>query len=128
MEGTVKNNELVQEVAQFIDDRKGIDTIAIDISKQSSFTDYFVIATVTSWAHLKGLHKELKGFLKERGALSFNQHKILRDESWVLIDCGDIVIHLMNREMRDFYELESLWFSGTVVYQSSKSSKSSPSS
>ena len=128
MEDTVKSEVLVEKIAKFIDDRKGIDTIAIDISRQSSFTDYFVITTVTSWAHLKGLYRELKGFLKERGADTFNQHKILRDETWVLIDCGTIVIHLMNREMRDFYELESLWFSGEIVFQSSKSSKSSPSS
>ena len=128
MEDTVKSKELVEEIAEFIDDHKGVETIALDISRQSSFTDYFIITTVTSWAHLKGLFRELKGFLKERGAAPASQQKIVREETWVLIDCGNIVIHLMNREMREFYELEKLWFSGSVVYQSSKSSKSSPSS
>ena len=128
MEDTVKTKDLVPEIASFLDDHNGVDTVALDISKQSSFTDYFIITTVTSWAHLKGLFRELKGYLKDHHAEPVNQQKIVRDESWVLIDCGNIVIHLMSRDMREFYELENLWFSGSTVYQSSKSSKSSPSS
>ncbi len=127
-EDTAKNEVIVQEISRFIDERNGIDTIALDIRGQNSFTDYFIITTTTSWAHMKGLFRELKGFLREQGTESRNRHKIEREETWVLIDCGNIIVHLMNREMRKFYELEKLWFSGTVVYQSSKSSKSSPSS
>jgi ribosome-associated protein len=128
MEDTVKSDVLVGEIAEFIDAHKGVDTIALDISSQSSFTDFFIITTVTSWAHLKGLFRELKIYLKEREVFPLSQQKVLRDETWVFIDCGSIVIHLMNRETREFYELEKLWFSGRIVYQSSKSSKSSPSS
>jgi ribosome-associated protein len=128
MEDTVKSESLVQTLAEFIEDHKGVDTVAMYIGEHSSFTDYFVITTVSSWIHLKGLFRELKGFLSASGIQPINHQRIMNEDTWVLIDCGSIVIHLMNEEMRNFYELEKLWFSGKTVYQSSKSSKSSPSS
>jgi ribosome-associated protein len=128
MEDIAKNELTVKKIADFIDERKGSDTLAINISEQSSFTDYFIITTINSWAHLKGLFRELRGFLRECGLQSLHHQKIQREDTWVLIDCGSLVIHLMDEEMRNFYELEKLWYTGKTVYHSSKSSKSSPSS
>lgn len=128
MEDTAKSERMVQNIARFIEDHNGLDTVAIYIGDQSSFTDYFIISTVTSWTHLKGLFRELKGFLSDKGIDPINHQKILKEDTWVLVDCGNAVIHLMNREMRDFYELEKLWYTGKKVFHSSKSSKSSPSS
>ncbi len=127
-EDTAKTEELVKELASFIDDHKGEKTTVIDIGEQSSFTDYFIISTITSWAHLKGLFQEIHDFLREYGIRPLHHHKAPHEDSWVLIDCGNFIVHLMDREVREFYELEKLWFQGKKVAYSSKSSKSSPSS
>jgi ribosome-associated protein len=101
---------------------RGNDTVVIDVSEQSSWTDFFIISTVNSLGHLKGLVKHIKAHLREKNVPLFQRHKRVTEEGWELIDCGFLVIHLMDGEMRDFYELEKLWFNSEVVYQSSKSS------
>jgi ribosome-associated protein len=123
-----KTKEQAIEIAQIIDENKGIDTVVLYIGDQSSFTDYFVITTVSSNAHVKGLGREIKNYFSDHGIHPLHKTKSFEGENWVLIDCGNIVIHLMDREMREFYDLERLWYSGVPVYHSSKSSKSNPSS
>ena len=132
MVDTVKSKEEAVEIAKVLDNHKGEDTIVIDVSEESSWTDFFVISTVNSQGHLKGVVRNVKQHLRERDLNILHRHKRMDEDGWELIDCGDIVIHIMDREMREFYELEKLWFNGEVIYssssyQSSKSSKSSPS-
>jgi ribosome-associated protein len=122
MVDTVKTKELVKKVAELIDEHRGEDTIALYIGDQSSFTDYFIITTVSSNTHLKGIYRDLLNFLQEQGVKPLHKTKGLNEDNWVLIDCGNFVVHLMDREMREFYELERLWYAGEAVYQSSKSS------
>ncbi|MFA7670786.1 MAG: ribosome silencing factor [Sphaerochaetaceae bacterium] len=104
-----ETKELAEELATFIKEHKGGDTVVIDVSQQAGWTDFFIISTVTSLAHLKGLTRDLWGFLSERGIGVLNRHKQVSKEGWELIDCGDIVIHLMSSELREFYNLEKLW-------------------
>jgi ribosome-associated protein len=88
----------------------------------SDWTDYFIIATVRSAAHQKGLLRLLNEGLAERSITALGSRKVHRRETgWVLIDCGRFVVHLMDREHREFYELEKLWFKNELIY-SSKSS------
>ena len=96
-------------IADFINDHKGIETKVIDVSEQCSWTDCFIITTVSSLGHLRGLAHEIWDVLLDQGLVVNNRHKAVGDDGWELIDCGDIVIHLMNQEMRDFYSLEKLW-------------------
>jgi ribosome-associated protein len=125
---TVKTKDFIVDLARFIDDHRGIDTVVLDIGERSSFTDFFIITTVSSWTHMKGLFRELRDYLWEAGIRPLNHQKIVNEDTWVLMDCGTFVIHLMERDVREFYELEKLWFEGKKVPYSSKSSKSSPSS
>jgi ribosome-associated protein len=109
-------------VARLLDDHKGEDTVLLDLSGVSTLADYFVITTARSAAHLSGLLKELSRHLPESGLRPMGRHKGIKDKGWLLVDCGDIVIHLMEREQREFYELERLWFRAEKVPYSSKSS------
>ena len=122
MEDTANKKGIIKKIAQDIEDLKGIDTIAIDISAQSSWADFFIISSVTSSTHLKGILKQLQSKLDEYGIEPLWRHKKIDNDKWVLIDCGDLIIHLMDKQARDFYELEKLWFNGEIIYQSSKSS------
>lgn len=96
-------------IKNFIEDHKGQETVLIDVSQDCSWTDCFIITTVTSLGHLRGLAREIWAVLDENGLSVNNRHKNVGDDGWELIDCGDIVIHLMSQEMRDFYTLEKLY-------------------
>ncbi len=125
MEDTVKikdDKETALLIGRFIDEHKGGHTIVLDISEYSSWTKYFIISTSLSLGHLKGLVRLLKTFLSEHDIDVYHRHKNISENGWELIDCGDFVIHLMDSEVRSFYNLEKLWFNGKIVYQSSKSS------
>ena len=117
MEKTEKTTEQkALELAQLMEDGKGQDVSVLDISKLNSWTDYFVIVTVTSGAQAEGLYKYVKDYNKQNG-LEFHQtgHKSPQGNEWILLDLGAIVIHLMTKEARDFYELEKLWHAGTKL-------------
>lgn len=101
--------EKAEKIAAFISERKGIDTRVLDVSERCSWTDCFVISTVSSVAHLQGIARELWGELNDLGLEVNNRHKSPAGDGWELIDCGDIVIHLFSAELREFYGLEKLW-------------------
>lgn len=122
MVGTAKSKEKIIDLAKLLDEHKGEETVAIYIGEHSGFTDYFLITTVSSAGHMRGLTRHIKTKLSELGEHPFHGQKKLHEDSWVLIDCGWFVIHLMEKDIRGFYELEKLWHMGSVIYQSSKSS------
>lgn len=106
-------NELVlanaQAIGQFLEDHKCKDVNILDVSEDCSWADCFIIATVNSVGHLKGVVHELWGELNDLGLQVTNRHKKVAGDGWELVDCGDIVIHLMSSELREFYSLEKLW-------------------
>ncbi len=119
----VGSREAALEAARLIDEHKGEDTVVLDIGGVSSFADYFVISTARSSAHLAGLHRELNALLQSRGIRPLNGgHKSGGESGWLLLDCGDFVIHLMEKEQREFYDLERLWFKAERLSYWSKSS------
>ena len=122
MAGPARSRETALTVARLLDDHKAAGTVVLDLAGVSTLADFFVIATARSSAHLAGLARELTGALHALGRRPLNAHKRAEASGWLLVDCGDVVIHLMEREQREFYDLERLWFrAGTVPY-SSKSS------
>lgn len=123
MEDIVKTKDSVAaEIGEFISEHNGENVLVIDVKDQNSWTDYIIIATSTSMGHLKGLVRQLKQLLDSNGVDILRRHKQIIDDGWELIDCGDFVINIMNKEMREFYNLDKLWFSGKIIYHSSKSS------
>jgi ribosome-associated protein len=115
-----RGRETARAVARLLDDHKAADTVVLDLDGISSVADFFVIATARSSAHLAGLARELTGALHALGVRPRNAHKGLDASGWVLVDCGDVVIHLMDSERREFYDLERLWFRAVTVPYSSK--------
>ena len=98
-----------EALCAFLNDHNGQEVSLIDVSEDCSWTDCFIICTVTSLGHLRGLAHEIWAEIDSLGLKVNNRHKAVGDDGWELIDCGDIVIHLMSQEMRDFYSLERLW-------------------
>jgi ribosome-associated protein len=119
---TANSKKQAERIARFIEDHKGLATTALYIGERSSFTDCFVITTVSSEAHLRGLHKNLIDFLSAEGISLQYRKKSIDGDGWLVLDCGTIVIHLMTEEKRNFYDLERLWFEGEPLFQSSSNS------
>ena len=98
------------EIAQLMQDFKGDNVVALDVSQLNSWTDYFVIVTVNSATHSKGLFKHIKDYIKQNDLeIMKPKQKIPDGYDWNLIDLGVIVIHLMSEDARGFYNLEKLW-------------------
>lgn len=91
-----------------LDELKALDPVSINVKKISNFTDYMMIATGNSNRHIQALSEKVLSNLKE------NKIDLLGiegqgEEGWILIDLGDVVLHLMSDRTRNFYDLESLW-------------------
>lgn len=104
------------EIAQLMEDGKGDNVVVIDVSDLNSWTDYFVIVTINSSAHWQGLYKQVKDYIKENDLeIHLTNKKSLDGDDWNLIDLGNIVVHLMSKPARDFYDLEKLWHNGKFL-------------
>ena len=104
------------EIAKLMEDGKGIDVTLLDISGLNSWTDYFVIVTVTSSTHWQGLYKDIKEYIKDNDLeIHLTNRKSPDGDDWNLIDLGSIVVHLMSESARTFYDLEKLWHAGKTI-------------
>ena len=91
-----------------LEDAKARDITVLDVRKISDFTDYMVIATGTSNRHVQSTADKVVDTLRVHGVRTVGVEggKI---GDWVLIDFGDVIVHVMREEIRDFYNLEKLW-------------------
>ena len=97
--------EKALEIAQLVRDGKGYDVAVIRVSEISSWTDYFIIATVTSATHSNGLYKLVKDYVRDNEMeIHVPNRKIPDGADWSLVDIGTVVVHLMSKDAREFYE------------------------
>ncbi len=100
--------QLKDLVVDALEDRKGVDIKVLDVRDKSSVTDILVIVGGNSSRQVKALADSVVEKAKEKGIQPLGMEG--QDESsWVLVDLGDIVVHVMLPETRDFYNLEKLW-------------------
>lgn len=104
-----------------LDQDKGEDIVSIDLSGKSSIADFMVIATGTSSRHVASMADKLIDRLAKTGRKARAEGKDSGD--WVIVDAGDVIIHLFRAEVRNFYNLEKLWMadfstSDYTVYKS----------
>jgi ribosome-associated protein len=120
MEDTLrKDREAAFALGELLAEHKGEDVQVLDLSRIDAWTDFFVIATVSSRTHLSGLERHIKDFSLDRGFdILRKSRRGEEDDEWRLIDMGAIVVHLMSRKARAFYELERLWSAGESLYSS----------
>jgi ribosome-associated protein len=105
---------VLSQVVDALLDRKAVDPVVLDLRGLSSATDYFVIVSGTSNAHVRGMAEHLVTALAPAGV---EPHHVegLQQGRWVLLDYVDFVVHVFHPELRDFYQLERLWGDAPVV-------------
>ena len=91
-----------------VDDRKGVDPVALDVSELTELTDTMVIVTGTSNRHVKAIVDNVL-LAAKRGGAELLGTEGREHHDWVLIDLADVVVHVMSVEARRFYDLERLW-------------------
>ena len=116
MGGTVHNSrDTAFGIAAALAEHRGGDVVVLDLGPCQGWTDWFVLATAASSTHLRGLARAVDEWTHEAKVELLNAPKIADDEAWVLLDAGDVVVHLMTAEARAFYELEKLWFQASAT-------------
>jgi ribosome-associated protein len=91
-----------------LDDMKAEETITIDLRGKSAFSDYMIVTTGRANRHVGAIAENVTKALKENGIKSIHVEG-LPNCDWVLIDSGDVVVHVFRPEVREFYNLERLW-------------------
>lgn len=117
MEDKLDSLQLAHALVEAIEDKKGENIILMDISKQSAFADYFVIASGSSDRQLKALAEAVSTvsdqLVKRRQVM-----KRIEDQAqagWILVDLGEVIVHLFSNEQRKYYALEKLWSDSKVL-------------
>ncbi|MGY0558213.1 MULTISPECIES: ribosome silencing factor [unclassified Lysobacter] len=104
-------DDLLQTVRDAVAELKAKDCVEIDVRGKSSVTDYMVIASGTSSRHVKSIANEVIKFVKKLDVMPIGVEGE-REAEWVLVDLGDVVVHIMLPRVREFYALERLWTVG----------------
>lgn len=105
---------LVKLCCRALEDKKAEDLRVMDVSEQSSITDFLVLATGTSSPHLRALRIEVEKALDSASAPIVGM-EIPQDSGWMVIDAFDVMVHLFTTDQRERYALENLWKDATEV-------------
>lgn len=100
--------EIAQNLVDILSDRQAEDIVQIDISKVSTFADYFVIATANNVRQMNALIDTLEREMRQHG-VEMGPQEGQPDSGWVLLDFEAVIVHLFSPEQRAFYNLEALW-------------------
>jgi len=103
------SRKLAQLCRELADNRKAEDIVILDVRDLSSVTDFYVIASGTSEPHLRAIVEEITDKLREDHDLRPRAVDGTLPASWVVIDYFDVIIHVMRRDVRERYDLETLW-------------------
>ena len=106
--------EMARVAYQALDEKKGEDIRVIDISGISVIGDYFVITNGTSDSQVRALVENVEEKMHKAGYAA-KETEGHRSGAWVLIDFGDVIVHIFDRENRQFYNLERIWNDGKRI-------------
>lgn len=110
------NIPTILQLGPFLTELNAKDVVILDIRKECSWASIFIIATYNSEGHLKGLIYELNHWLGEHNLEGIQGSFKKQMNDWVLLDLGDLIVHLFSQKARAYYELEKVWFKAAILY------------
>lgn len=105
---------LARQIADWAVEAKAEDVVVLDVRKATYIADYFVICSATSDRHMVALAERLREQVGELG-IEPDHVEGTADSGWLLLDYGDVVVHLFSADVREFYHIERVWTDATVV-------------
>ncbi|MCZ6892370.1 MAG: ribosome silencing factor [Chloroflexi bacterium] len=106
--------EYARKAVDVASEMQAVDILMLDVSEVSSFADYFVILSADNRRQLEALAEDLAQTLKQAGA-SLHHREGTADSGWVLLDFGDVLLHVFATEAREYYRMDQLWSKGRTV-------------
>ena len=107
--GVFEGEALAREAARFADDKKAENIMVLDVRGLSPVTDFIVICEGAALPHLRAIQSDVAGRMRqEHGQKAYSSHGT-PDSGWMLIDFGDVVVHIFHAEKRAFYGIEDMW-------------------
>ena len=110
----MKSEVLAEVVLSALKERKAFDIVKINVEEKTTVADYFIVASARSSTQVKSLSEHVEEAVEKNGGNVLRKEGV-QDARWVVLDCGDVIVHLFNDETRLFYHLERLWGEGEVV-------------
>ncbi|WP_127957719.1 ribosome silencing factor [Serratia microhaemolytica] len=104
----MQGKQLQDFIIDKIDDLKGQDIVVLDVRGKSSITDYMIICTGTSTRHVMSIAQHLAQEARAAG-MELHSMKGQAASDWIVVDLGEAIVHVMQEESRQLYELEKLW-------------------
>lgn len=104
-----------REIVDVLEAKKGEDILLLDLVGECSFTDFFVICTGPSERTLRALSEEVQKRMKAEFGGPYQPEEGDAESGWILLDYGDVVLHLFSAPVRQYYALEELWENGRVI-------------
>ena len=108
--------ELARAIGEILDDKKGNHVKVLHVEDKTSIADYFVLCTGNSGTHVKALAGEVE-FKTEQRELSPDNIEGRGNNTWIVLDYGNVVVHIFSREAREFYNLDKLYDDAPVVIE-----------
>lgn len=106
--GPLEPSDIKELIEQSLDADKGFDILTIDLRKQTAIADYMIIASGTSSRHVSSLVGRVKDRLGVRGVKDICVEGA-GSSDWVVMDAGDVIVHVFRPEVREFYNIEKMW-------------------
>ncbi len=104
----------LREVCAILDEQKAQDVVILDVREQTTLADYFVICSGTSATHIRSIAEGVQDRLREQAKWRARAEGDA-NSFWVILDYGDVILHVFDAPMRQFYDLERLWADAPTV-------------
>jgi len=114
-QSTLEPIELARRIVDLIADKKGEDIVLMDIRQQTVIADFFVICSGLSDRQVKTIVESVRDEVKQEFGLRVGQVEGEADSGWVLLDYGDVIVHVFAPDTRTYYDLEGLWEEAPVL-------------
>ena len=106
--------DIAKQAVEIASQKQAADVILLDVRERATFTDYFVILSAESAPQMRAIQEDLTRDLKDFGAqLHHTEGTPL--SGWILLDYGDVIVHIFAPEERSYYQLESSWIHGVIL-------------
>ncbi|MEC7918463.1 MAG: ribosome silencing factor [Candidatus Neomarinimicrobiota bacterium] len=107
----MKTNPLVKQIVNLAGEKKAEDLVALNVSKITSLSDYFIICSAKNLIQVKAIADNIKDNIKEKPWSTEGYE----NAHWIILDYVDIVVHVFFEETRNYYDLERIWFDAKTV-------------